>query len=316
VKTGVVIPNFGPDVSPSWMKEWAVRAEQAGFGVVTVADHLACTQDVHAKYVGPYYEPFTTLAWLAGATERIELGTSAIVLAHRHPLVTARMIANVDQFSGGRFILGVAIGWSEQEYQALNTPFRRRGRLTEEYLTVLNAMWDSREEFVSFEGETISLREVFRGPAPLRRPPIWIGANAPSAIHRTARQGDAWHPVVYSLDWLEREGMPMYRAAMQAQGRETAELAARVKVFLTDEPLDDDKRRCGEGTIEQIGSDLRRLAAVGATTVLFDTDDQRVRFDPRSIDDHWRVLELIQAQVMDMATGTLRPPYQLEPLSA
>jgi probable F420-dependent oxidoreductase len=300
-----MIPNFGPDATPEWLRDWALRIESAGYEAAMVADHVPTTQDVHVKYGAPFYEPLTTLAWLAAATSRIELGTSALITPHRHPVMLARMAANVDQFSGGRLILGFAIGWSEQEYATLGLPFRQRGRMTEEFLEALATMWDGTDELVHYSGRYVSFRDVHRKPVPLRRPPIWIGANAISAIRRTVRRGDAWHPVVWDLDWLENEGMPSLRKEAADHGRPVPQLAARVKVFLHDTALRDQDRRCGEGSAEQIGDDLRRLARIGADYIILDTDDPRVRHESRSIDEHWEVLDGV-ADVVAQLRGSVR----------
>src|SRR4051795_5601199 len=84
-----------------------------------VSDHVVITPDVAQQYPAPFYEPFTTLSWLAGITGRIRLGTTVLIVPYRHPLVTARMAANLNDLSGGRLVLGVGVGWARQEFAAL-----------------------------------------------------------------------------------------------------------------------------------------------------------------------------------------------------
>src|SRR5437764_9279315 len=110
MKFGVNILNFGPGASPNTLERWARLAEAFGYDFAMISDHVAITPDVAAQYPAPFYDPFVTLAWLAGTTKRIALGTSVIILPYRHPLQTARMSAVVDQLSGGRFIFGVGVG--------------------------------------------------------------------------------------------------------------------------------------------------------------------------------------------------------------
>lgn len=85
-------------------------AEQAGFSIAMISDHAALIPDVHSAYPAPFYDPFSTLAWLAGETDSIRLGTTVAIVPFRHPLLTARIVASIDQFSGGRFVFGVGVG--------------------------------------------------------------------------------------------------------------------------------------------------------------------------------------------------------------
>lgn len=308
MKVGISIPNFGPDASPWWLSAWATRAEQAGFHFVMLADHVPSTRDVHDKYVTPFYEPFTALSWIAAQTSRIRIGASAIVAPHRHPLQIARMAAAVDQFSYGRLVLGLVHGWSQQEYEALGLPYEERGAMFDEWLLALETLWEDGEPFVSFEGRYVSFADVARAPQTVsrRRPPVWIGANHPNAIRRTVRHGDAWHPAIYDIDWLGNEGLPLLRREAERQGRAVPDVAAKVKVFLTDEPIERADRRPGEGTLEQITDDLRRIADLGVGLILLDTDDPRVRYGSRGIDDHWRVLGRLADEVLDLQGEGLR----------
>jgi len=110
VQLGVNVPNFGPGTDPDVLRRWALTVEGLGFDLLMVSDHVAVTPDVAEQYPAPFYEPFTTLAWLAGLTRRIRLGTTVLILPYRHPLLTARMAANLNDLSGGRLILGIGAG--------------------------------------------------------------------------------------------------------------------------------------------------------------------------------------------------------------
>jgi alkanesulfonate monooxygenase SsuD/methylene tetrahydromethanopterin reductase-like flavin-dependent oxidoreductase (luciferase family) len=106
----VNVPNFGPGTGV--LRDWARTVEGLGFDLLMVSDHIAVTPDVAEQYPAPFYEPFTTLSWLAGITERIRLGTTVVIVPYRHPLLLARMAANLHQLSGRRFVLGVGVGWA------------------------------------------------------------------------------------------------------------------------------------------------------------------------------------------------------------
>ena len=130
MRLGVNVPNFGPGTNPDVLRRWALTVEGLGFDLLMVSDHIAVTPDVAEQYPAPFYEPFTTLSWLAGLTRGIRLGTTVLIVPYRHPLLIARMAANLNDLSGGRLVLGVGVGWAREEFGALGVPFRDRGRLT------------------------------------------------------------------------------------------------------------------------------------------------------------------------------------------
>jgi alkanesulfonate monooxygenase SsuD/methylene tetrahydromethanopterin reductase-like flavin-dependent oxidoreductase (luciferase family) len=147
VQLGVNVPNFGPGTDPDVLRRWALTVEGLGFDLLMVSDHVAVTPDVAEQYPAPFYEPFTTLAWLAGVTHGIRLGTTVLIVPYRHPLLTARMAANLNDLSGGRLVLGVGVGWARQEFDALGVPFRERGRLTDLHLLAIRAAWADGEDY-------------------------------------------------------------------------------------------------------------------------------------------------------------------------
>src|SRR5437763_1348652 len=184
MEIGVNVPNFGPGTDPDALRRWAQTVEGLGFDLLMVSDHIAITPDVAEQYPAPFYEPFTTLSWLAGVTRRIRLGTTVLIVPYRHPLLVARMAANLDRLSGHRLVLGVGVGWARQEFEALGVPFGQRGRLTDEYLRAMRAAWADHDDYRS-------------GPIP-----IWVGGTSDAAIRRAVRLGDAWHPLRFTLPWL------------------------------------------------------------------------------------------------------------------
>ena len=116
MKLGLNLLNYGPDTTPELLLAWARFAEESGFALAMMSDHVAMAPEVQALYPVPFYEPFTAITWLAAHTTRLRLGTSVSVLPYRHPLQTARVGANLADLSHGRFVLGVGSGWSQQEY--------------------------------------------------------------------------------------------------------------------------------------------------------------------------------------------------------
>lgn len=295
MRLGVNVPNFGPGTTPAFLAEWVRFAEDAGFALAMMSDHVAVTPDVAELYPAPFYDPFSTLAWLAGATETIELGTTVTVLPYRNPLLTARMAANIDQFSEGRFVLGVGVGWSKQEYAALGVPFARRGAIMDDYLAAIITLWST--ELASHDGEFVTFRDVHTAPAPARKPypPIWVGGASPRAIRRAAGYGDAWHPNNAKLGWVRTTGLPALREAAAAVGRPEPAFSPRIRLNLTDTPLSVDGRRAGEGDLAQVLSDLDQLAELGADYVVLDTNpDHPSQRRPTAVD--WKMLDTVAAQ--------------------
>jgi probable F420-dependent oxidoreductase len=260
---------------------------------------------VAAKYPAPIYDPFTTLAWLAGTTRTIELGTTVIILPYRHPVQTARVAATVDRLSGGRFIFGVGVGWSQLEFEALGVPFARRGAVSNDYLAAIKKLWTS--DVASHSGPFVSFKDVHTGPRPLRspHPPIWVGGSSDAALRRAVRYGDAWHPNRVRMDWLRDTGVPKIAAIAAAEGKPVPALCPRIRLQLTGSPLPDDQRLAGQGTLDQMRKDLEGLESLGAAYVLLDSAGD----DPQATRHHepvWRMLTMLAEKVLDLSQQTLR----------
>lgn len=305
MRIGVNLLNFGPGVSPDSLAGWTALAETLGYHFVMISDHVAMTPDVVARYPAPFYDPFVTLAWLARTTHRIELGTTVVILPYRHPLQTARLTANVDRLSGGRFIFGVGVGWARQEFAALGVPFERRGAMSNDYLAAIKTAWTS--DPASHRGPFVSFSDVRTGPRPLRapHPPIWVGGASEAAMRRAVRLGDAWHPIRVRIPWLRDTGLPKLREISEKEGRSVPALCPRIRLRIAETRLPDEQRLAGEGSLDQIRADLEALAALGASYVLLDTytDDAEAT---RHHENGWRMLTVLAEQVIDLAKETLR----------
>jgi alkanesulfonate monooxygenase SsuD/methylene tetrahydromethanopterin reductase-like flavin-dependent oxidoreductase (luciferase family) len=248
---GVNVPNFGPGTEPGVLRRWAQTVEGLGFDLLMISDHIAVTPDVAGQYPAPFYEPFTTLAWLAGITGRIRLGTTVVIVPYRHPLLIARMAANLNDLSGGRLVLGVGAGWAVQEFDALGVPFGQRGKLTDEYLRAVRAAWADEQDY--------------RGG----RIPIWVGGNSDAGLRRAVRLGEAWHPLRFTMPWL-RKAVDRMTAFADQQRRPVPGLAPRIALRLAGAPVTGPGRLAGEGTIDQVLDDLAELSLLGAGTVVLD----------------------------------------------
>jgi alkanesulfonate monooxygenase SsuD/methylene tetrahydromethanopterin reductase-like flavin-dependent oxidoreductase (luciferase family) len=252
VQIGVNVPNFGPGTDPGVLRAWAQTVEGLGYDLLMVSDHVAITPDVAGQYPAPFYEPFTTLSWLAGVTQRVRLGTTVLVVPYRHPLLVARMAANLDALSGGRLVLGAGIGWAKQEFDALGVPFEQRGKLTTEYLRTIRAAWAEHDDYRA-------------GPIPL-----WLGGHSDAGLRRAVELGDAWHPLRLTMTGFRET---LGRLEKLAGDRPVPAFAPRILLRVTDAPVSGPDRRAGEGTLDQVLDDLAQLRALGADTVVLDPFD-------------------------------------------
>lgn len=305
MKVGVNMINFGPGVSPDSLKRWAQLSESLGYHLIMTSDHIAITPEVHARYPAPFFEPISLLGWLAGVTSTIEIGTTVIIVPYRNPLEVARAGANIDQLSGGRFILGVGIGWAQEEFQALKVPFRSRGAMTNEYLEAIKLLWT--EDIASYDGKFVSFKDVHTAPRPVRtpHPPIWVGGPSDAAFRRTVRYGDAWHPVRVRMDWFKNTGIPRLKEIAEEEGRAMPMLCPRIRLRLTDSPVLDPDRFIGEGNLEQLHQDLAELEALGCSYVVLDTFCDDIEGTKHS-ETSWRMLSVMAEKVLDLANQTVR----------
>lgn len=289
MKLGLNLLNYGPDTTPQVLRGWARFAEESGFAIAMISDHIALTPEVQALYPVPFYDAFATIGWLAAQTERLLLGTSVAVLPYRHPLQTARVGANLDRLSGGRFVLGIGSGWSQQEYAALGVPFARRGALTDEYLASIVQAWTS--DIASSDGPHAPYQDIRTDPRqPRPHPPIWVGGSSKAAIRRAVRHGDAWHPINPRPHWLQNTGLPALSTAAAEADVALPALCPRIRAHPST-ALTDDERVLGEGTLDQIRADLTDLAELGAAYLVLDTyisPDVR-----RPADEDWRILDTV-----------------------
>lgn len=305
MKLGVNLINFGPGATPESLARTASLVEALGYHFLMTSDHVAVTPDVSGRYPAPLYEPFTLLGWLAAATRTVEIGTTVIVLPYRHPLEVARMAANIDRLSGGRLLFGVGAGWARQEFAALGVDFERRGAITSEYLAAIKTLWT--QDVATFKGRFVSFENVDTRPRPARspHPPVWVGGATDAALRRAVRYGDAWHPIRIKIGWLRDTGLPRIREIAEKEGRPAPALCPRIRLRLTDAPMDDALRIAGEGTLDQVRADLAALATLGADYVLLDTytDDVEATLDHEA---GWRMLAVLAEQAFDLRRQTLR----------
>ena len=269
---------YGATAEPANIFALASRAETAGFGSIWLADHVAFPVSFQSKY--PYsatgafpsavserlMEPVATMGVLVGATKRVRIGTAALIMPYRNPVLLARMLVTLDQLSGGRIILGAGSGWLEEEFKVLGAyDFKRRGRVTDEYLEIFKAVCAGGE--VGYKGETYSFEPIYSAPGSLQRPhpPILIGGLSNAALRRVVRHGNGWLAVAAPIEQLAERVLALRKLAAEA-GRRFEDLELAYKLFLS---LGEAKRgytgarELGTGSVADVVQDIKQLMELG-----------------------------------------------------
>src|SRR6266545_986756 len=203
MKLGFSLPVSGAWATPQNQIRIARHAEALGYDSLWVLQRLMYPLQPKNDYppmAGQPWpkafervaDPVVTLAYVAGATEGIRLGTAALIMPYYMPIVLAKMLTSLDLVSGGRLDVGLAPGWSKDEYAAVGAPYRERGKRADEFLRCLKAIWT--DQIVEFEGDFYRVPRAKVEPKPVQRPhpPILIGGYGPAAVERAARLGDGF----------------------------------------------------------------------------------------------------------------------------
>jgi probable F420-dependent oxidoreductase len=198
MRFGAVFPTNEIGDDPAAIRDWAQAAEALGYAHIATYDHVlgAVHEGREPKLWGPYseqhpfHEPFVLFGFLAGATRDIVLETSIIILPQRQAALVAKQAAEVDVLSGGRLRLGVGSGWNPVEYEALGVEWAGRGRLFDEQVRLMRALWEN--DVVDFDGEFHRVDRAGIAPRPARRIPLWFGGGTLPAMRRAARLGDGF----------------------------------------------------------------------------------------------------------------------------
>ncbi len=277
MKFGVFLPISGRASGPDTLKEAACSAEDLGFDAIWSADRVVTPWQITTPYPysenhefivppdKPFLDSFTCLAFLAGCTEKITLGISVLVLPYRHPLYWTRVAVSIEQLARGRLIMGVGIGWMQEEFAALGIPFKDRGKMTDEQLEIISRLWT--EEHISFNGQFYRFQDLAFYPKPIQQPriPIWVGGEGIHAQRRTAKYGDAWFPYYIEITPAElRAGYDNVLRMASEAGRDPEQILFTCcrQVEVTRQPVPQDERYL-RGTPEQLVEALSAYREIG-----------------------------------------------------
>ena len=258
MKVGICTAGFGPWSTGDFIRRSAVLSEQAGFASFWIGDHVllfGAYPESPYPYAGikpewgdppisdprsPLYEPVVAMTWAAAATSTIELGSSIVILPQRNPVILAKELSVLDEFSQGRVICGVGVGWCKEEMDAIGTEWKTRGKRTDEYVHAMRALWG--QDAAEFRGETVQFSNAYMYPRPVRPGgiPVMIGGDTELAQKRVARCGDGW--LAFNLPVGEASArVARLKELVRAEGRDPEALRISTAIFTWTEP---DELKC------------------------------------------------------------------------
>ena len=277
--------------TPEGMSAIATKGEALGFSAVALNDHMLVPGDIASRYpysedgawagakIGECNEQLTVLAYLAARTRTLKLLTSVMVVPHRDPVLTAKILATADLLSDGRVIVGCGAGWMQEEFAAVGAPpFAERGKVTDEYISIFKTLWT--EENPSFDGKYARFSNLLFSPKPVQRPhpPVWIGGESTPALRRAVKLGDGWFPAsnnpTFPLNTPARFASRMADLKREAEkaGRDPASLDVGFFHIELPEPAErkaaDGSRKTMTGKPADLAADLAAFEAAGAKTIV------------------------------------------------
>ncbi|MFT6583484.1 MAG: putative F420-dependent oxidoreductase [Alphaproteobacteria bacterium] len=288
MKYGFYLPTRGDTATADGLVSMVQNAERLRFNSVMIADHIVFPTNFDSPYPytvdggfpgqGDAFEQLSLMSFIAGKTNSLRLVSSVMILPHRNPIVTAKMLATIDVLSKGRVTVGVGVGWMREEFEALDAPdFDKRGAASNEFIEIFKKAWT--EDPVSFEGEFYSFKELRCMPQPVQNPhpPIWIGGHSKPAMRRVAKYGDGWHPVGSIAATplppaLLKEKFDEIKRMAEAHGRdpETITISYKAPIYDAGVPVDGAERKPFTGSFEQIAEDVQSFKDVGVSELVFD----------------------------------------------
>ena len=285
MKLGVGLPVAGQWATPDNQIRLARHAEALGYHSLWAFQRLLYPVEPKNEYYGapgrawpePFRrvaDPIVSLAFIAGATKTIRLGTRVLIMPFYQPIVLAKQLATLDVISRGRLNVGLGLGWSQDEYEAVSVPFRRRGARADEFLRCLTAIWS--DDPVEFRGEFYFVPKSTIQPKPVQtpRPPITIGGYSKQVFRRAATLADGYNggniPFAELTSILRQLG-----EAAEGAGRDPAslEIVCRGSFQVYDAPPGPNRRALW-GTLDEIREDIRRYAELGVTELFLEANFQ------------------------------------------
>ena len=237
MKFGLRYCNVGPFVDPARAVELVQAAEEAGFESAWTVEHTVVPAGYASQYpysttgrMGPrddmpIPDPLIWMSYIAAVTSRIKLATGILILPQHNPVITAKQVATLDAMSGGRVLLGIGVGWLQEEFDTIGAPFAERAARTDEYVAVMRALWSM--ESPTFHGEFFDFENAYCLPQPPGGSvPIIVGGHSKAAARRAGRLGDGFFPARETREDL----IELARRTAAEHGRDPAAIEITLSV--------------------------------------------------------------------------------------
>jgi len=297
MKLGIALPLIDIGGEPATVRAFAQAAEEAGYDHLAAPDHVLGANIANRPNWGDrntsadlFHDPFVLFGFLSGCTARVGFSTQVLILPQRQTVLVAKQAACLDVLSGGRFRLGIGIGWNEVEFIGLNEDFHNRGKRSEEQVQVMQALWA--EPHVTFEGRWHRVDDAGINPLPTqRRIPIWFGGHHDLTLRRIARWGDGWMMLAYPADDTAKAEFSKLRRYAEQEGRDPASIGTEVWVST------------GEGDESAWRSEFNFWKSAGVTHITVNSTFGRLhhrRIAGRSLDAHLEALRRYRNAVGDL----------------
>jgi probable F420-dependent oxidoreductase len=297
MQLGCSLPVADIGTDPAILRDYAQAAEGLGFAHLMAPDHVLGANpaaDQGGRRIGttatPFHDPFVLFGFLAGCTQKIGFAVGVLILAQRQTVLVAKQAASLDVLCGGRFRLGIGVGWNEVEFVGLNQNFHNRGRRSAEQVRVMQALWA--EPHVTFDGEFHHIADAGINPRPASgRVPIWYGGHAEATFRRCARYGDGFMPLAYPPGEAALAAFEKLRRLTRAAGRDPAQMGIEVWVSP------------GTGGPEDWRSEVQFWKAAGVTHLNASTtyaSNHHTRIAGRSAAEHLAALSRYREAVVDL----------------
>lgn len=244
MKIGFSLPQNGAQNAQfATIPQYAKTLEDLGAASLWVSDRLLAPVHPTVSYPGTdgiparfraVLDPLALLSAIGAITTQVEIGTNILQAPLYPPILLARTLTTIDVITGGRLITGFGVGFSPEEFAAVNVPMRERGRRLDECLDILDRYW--KDNPVEYAGEHWTIPSTYVERKPVRKPPVYLAAISPAALDRVARRADGWLPVAFPGQPLDdiRAGLDGIRAAAAKAGRDPAGI--KVIVSLNPQP--------------------------------------------------------------------------------
>jgi len=296
MQVGALLPLGDIGGDPAVVREYAESAQALGYDFLEAPDHVlgvnAASRPGWDRNTSQdlFHDPFVLFGYLAGCTAKLGFSTGVLILPQRQAVLVAKQAASLDVLCGGRFRLGIGVGWNEVEFTALNENFHDRGRRSEEQVRVMQALWA--EPHVSFKGRWHTIEDAGINPLPAaRKVPVWFGGHHERTLERIAKLGDGWMPNAYPPDRTALDIFGRLRRLTEEAGRDPAAVGIEVWVSM------------GSGAEADWAKEARFWKEAGASHLALTTTFNRRhhrRIPGRGMADHLAALRRYHAAVADV----------------